>query len=82
MIEIIIVIEGSLLKKKPYQHLKEKLDLPEYFGYNLDALYDCLTDIGIETTIKIKDKDLVNQDLLYTFIDASNVNRYLSIEYL
>lgn len=82
MIDIIIKLEGSLLKTNPYQYLKEKLNLPEYFGYNLDALYDCLTDIGTETTILIKDKDLVNQDLLYTLIDASKVNRYLSIDYL
>ena len=82
MIDIIIKLEGSLLKTNPYQYIKEKLNLPEYFGYNLDALYDCLTDIGIETTIQIKNKDLVNQDLLKTFIDASNMNRYLFIEYL
>ncbi|GHT18724.1 hypothetical protein FACS189429_5630 [Bacteroidia bacterium] len=26
-----------------YQQLKSKIDLPEYFGNNLDALYDVLT---------------------------------------
>ena len=82
MIDIIIKLEGSLLKTNPYPYLKEKLNLPEYFGYNLDALYDCLTEIGIETTIQIKNKDLVKQDLLNTFIDASNINRYLFVEYL
>ena len=79
MIDIIIKLEGSLLKTNPDKFIKEKLNLLEYFGYNLDALYDCLTDIGIETTIQIKNKDLVNQDLLKTFIDASNMNRYLFI---
>ncbi|MDE6761160.1 MAG: barstar family protein [Lachnospiraceae bacterium] len=27
-----------------HKYLKEKLALPDYYGNNLDALYDCLTD--------------------------------------
>ena len=26
-----------------YAQLKEKIELPEYFGDNLDALYDCIS---------------------------------------
>jgi len=75
-------IDGNLINNDGHDYLKEVFDFPDYYGKNLDALYDCLTDIGIETTIQIKNKDLVNQDLLKTFIDASNMNRYLFIEYL
>ncbi len=32
-------------------YLRFMLDLPEYYGKNLDALYDCLTDIGEETEL-------------------------------
>jgi len=32
-------------------YLRFMLDLPEYYGGNLDALYDCLTDIGEETEL-------------------------------
>ncbi len=27
-----------------HKYLKEKLELPDYYGNNLDALYDCLTE--------------------------------------
>ena len=33
--------------------LKEKLELPDYYGENLDALWDCLTG-GIELPVCIK----------------------------
>lgn len=36
-----------------YKVLKSNLCLPDYFGYNLDALYDVLTDISKETQIDI-----------------------------
>jgi ribonuclease inhibitor len=32
-------------KKDFYENLKEKITLPEFFGNNLDALYDTLTGI-------------------------------------
>jgi ribonuclease inhibitor len=34
-----------------HQYLAEKLDFPEYYGANLDALYDALTDICHDTCI-------------------------------
>ena len=43
---MIITIDGLATKKKEdfYQNIKEELDVPEYFGNNLDALYDFLTE--------------------------------------
>ena len=32
-------------KESSHEYLKEMLDFPEYYGANLDALYDCLTDL-------------------------------------
>lgn len=31
-------------KADAHRHIKEKMELPEYYGGNLDALYDCLME--------------------------------------
>jgi ribonuclease inhibitor len=40
-----IVLDGHKFKSSDELHdlLKQKLGLPEYYGKNLDALWDCLT---------------------------------------
>lgn len=49
-----IVLEGNKLLSKENFHreVREKLELPDYYGNNLDALWDCLTGY-IETPIEI-----------------------------
>lgn len=32
-------------KEKSHEYLAKQLGFPEYYGKNLDALHDCLTDI-------------------------------------
>ena len=32
-------------RDKAHDYLKELFSLPDYYGRNLDALYDCLTDL-------------------------------------
>ena len=43
---MIITINGLSIEKKEdfYQNIKKELNVPEYFGNNLDALYDILTE--------------------------------------
>lgn len=76
-----IEIDGKLIKSEGHDYLKEALNFPDYYGKNLDALYDCLTEIGVETKIKLTNADFINQDLLETFIDASGENTFLEFEY-
>ena len=35
--------ELSASRERAHAHLKSELQLPDYYGKNLDALYDCLT---------------------------------------
>ena len=46
-----------------HQALKEELSLPEYYGNNLDALADCLTDLSEDTLLILKDFSALEQTL-------------------
>ncbi|MCL2596586.1 MAG: barstar family protein [Paludibacter sp.] len=64
-----------------YRQLKLKIELPDYFGNNLDALYDVLTGY-IKLPLKLniinlKISQLKNlSDLFSTFDDAENATDY------
>lgn len=47
------LIDGAVLETRAQLHdaLAEQLSLPEYYGRNLDALFDCLTDFREEADI-------------------------------
>ena len=48
-----MTLDGARLrtKEEAYPYLREKLGLPDWFGNNLDALYDCLTSRGEDVTL-------------------------------
>lgn len=76
-----IELDGKLIKKDGHDYLKKALNFPDYYGKNLDALYDCLTDIGVDTEIVLKNKSYVSYDIVDTFIDASEENSFLKFKY-
>lgn len=53
-----IILDAANLTDRAAAHayLKDALSLPDYYGKNLDALYDCLTDLG-ETEIRFVNLD-------------------------
>lgn len=71
-------LDGRLIKKDGHDYLMEALDLPDYYGKNLDALYDCLTEICCDVTLINSDE--VEDDIIQTFVDASNENQFFNFE--
>lgn len=54
--EIYIELNNKLLteKKAALAVIAEALDFPEYFGCNLDALADCLSEVSVPVTFKFR----------------------------
>ena len=64
-----------------YDYLSKELSFPAYFGRNLDALHDCLTDIGAPTRLILTGAAApVAQRFLPVLRDAARANRHLSVE--
>lgn len=62
--------------------LKEQCDFPEYYGCNLDALYDCLSEYP-NYEFEIKDStqyEIYQIQLVQTIIDAGCQITYLTKE--
>lgn len=83
-----VILEGSRMidRVAVHNHLAERLQLPSYYGRNLDALYDVLTELGEETTIILRDPALVAEQLgkygealLNAMQEAAEENPKLSI---
>ena len=58
----------------------EALNFPDYYGKNLDALYDCLYEIKCE--IELINSEEVDGDIIDTFVDAASENELLKFEIL
>jgi ribonuclease inhibitor len=85
-----IVLDCSRMTSRPEAHsyLQQALELPEYYGRNLDALYDLLTERSGETEITLMHPQLLRihlggygDALLGTLLDAARSNPGLKIVY-
>lgn len=74
-------LDGKLIEKDGHDYLKEALNFPDYYGKNLDALYDCLCEIGVRTDITLINCGCVSSDIIDTFVDAADENELLNFEY-
>lgn len=80
-----VILDGNILADATQVHdyLKEMLEFPEYYGKNLDALHDCLTDLeDVKITITSPDEDgAIFQRILRVFkaADRENETLYLNI---
>ena len=83
-----IILDGRAMTDRvaAHSHLSERLDLPMYYGRNLDALYDVLTEIGTETEIVLNEPGAVvelmgkyGEALLTTMQEAAENNPKLIV---
>lgn len=60
-----IHLDGLLMnsRKATHDHLQERFGFPEYYGRNLDALYDLLSSICVPTRIFLRHKNAMLQAL-------------------
>lgn len=72
--------------RQAHEALKAALSFPEYYGCNLDALHDCLGDLG-ETELVIEDWGAAFSQapekaggFLQVFLDAAEENPQLKIQ--
>lgn len=80
-----IVLDAANMTEKNAAHdyLKKALALPDYYGSNLDALYDCLTELGV-TEIQFVNLDAAGgyfAKVLSVFREAQEDNPRLRINY-
>ena len=86
MRKIILDIEKMRSLPMLHKYLHTALALPEYYGANLDALYDCLTEMSEPTELvvpkKVADEAYLGwygQQFLQMLEDAAAVNEALQI---
>ncbi|MDY6085094.1 MAG: barstar family protein [Dialister sp.] len=76
-------------KQAAHSYLKAALALPEWYGANLDALHDALSEIS-EDTLLIVPKSIAAENrlgsygetMLTVFQDSSQENPFLSVRFI
>ena len=85
----IAVLDGDAISTREELHaaLARELALPDWYGGNLDALYDCLTDLGEETVLRVVHREVLEEKLgptargLWRVLkDAEAENPWLQVE--
>lgn len=74
-------------KRRAHEYLKRKLRFPDYYGKNLDALWDMLSTLSEPTDIKFFNKDILTkelgtygEDLIQVFFEAAEENKNIIFE--
>ena len=62
-----------------HEYLAKELNFPDHYGKNLDALYDCLTDINEETEIELIAEENEFLPLKKVMEKAGKANKHLHI---
>lgn len=85
-----VILNGKrmITKEKTHAYLKRKFDFPDYYGRNLDALWDLLSVWDKELLIVIINKadvienlEAYGNSLLKLFDELDDENRNISVRY-
>lgn len=86
MKSVILDAKKMVEKEKMHEYLAKKFDLPEYYGKNLDALFDCLCETNEPTLIKLKNEDALEaglkESLAALFLDVCAENELVKFEFV
>ena len=85
MIKIELDFKDLQTPRQIHEYIAKKMGFPGYYGRNLDALYDCLTDICEDTEVTIRNYDILDYRencIINTFLDAAEECEELSVELL
>lgn len=76
-----ICLDGGKMQHpaEAHKHLRTQLRLPGYYGENLDALFDCLTEIGEQTVLEISDWEKIFPPIRKLLHAAAQENDRLTI---
>ena len=83
-----LVLDGRTIDSRETLHrkLKEGLSLPSWYGRNLDALHDCLTELCAPVTIRVLHAAHLSEALggyaagfYHVLQDSAHENEYLKI---
>ena len=69
-------------KESVLSYIARELEFPEYYGHNLDALYDCLTDIEEPVSILVDPEQQPSawfRQICTVLRDAAEENGYLEV---
>ncbi len=82
-----IMIDCAALSARASLHrvMALELDFPEWYGGNLDALYDCLTDLDAHVYLVLRGLDAhgeYGRAFRETVEDAARENPLLAIEFV
>ena len=60
-----IILDGLELRslEEVHDRFARALDLPEWYGRNLDALFDCLTDLGEPVAVRLLHQEALEDRL-------------------
>lgn len=85
-----IILDGSSFIDKEAAHviLQEKMELPDYYGKNLDALWDCLSSDFTKRMIIIQNPHRIKENLgrygealLRVFVEVKKANPAVTVAF-